>query len=205
MCYLRRYDDLVEKFGRNWKAARKHYYVQGHKENRKYSCDDMMEQGLAEKSGPQPVRIQNDKEPFTCNGAIHYTRMSTDAIHKPKVAEAWSKVRNFGYFTINSDGRDVIQCNSHHLQDKSQMYWKQCFCEAKPQDKPRFCAKNGQKCNLCDGKIIQGYMHLKGNKKVATLEEIMNGQEFAFIDNNKTRAKSVVCDSATFKYQLSND
>ena len=116
MCYLKRYDDLVEKYGRNWKAARKHYYVQGYKEERNYKCEDMV--GDA-KRGPQPIKIQNDKDSFTCNGDVHYARMSSAATRKPKTNESWEKVRNYGFFTVPSNGNDDIVCNSHNLKDES--------------------------------------------------------------------------------------
>ena len=155
MCYLQNYDDLVEKYGRNWKAARKHYYTQGYKEKRSYRCEEFpLGSTNTSDLGPIPVRLQGEKEPFTCQGDVHYTRMSTVANHKPQLAETWDKVRNYGFFTIPSNGKDHVVCNSHHLRDRSQFYWKQCFCEIKPIAIPRFCAKQDKTCQLCDGLVI---------------------------------------------------
>ena len=152
MCYLKRYDDLVDVYGRNWKAARKHYYTIGHKENRSYICTETADPDA--KNGPQPITIGKSNDSFVCEGDVHYARMSSAPVHKPNTAEAWEKVRNFGFSTVSSDGYSPIECNSQHLQDKSPMFWKQCFCEAKPKETPRFCAKQGKSCNLCDGTII---------------------------------------------------
>jgi hypothetical protein len=109
------------------------------------------------------MAVEGDGQKFRCNGDIHYARFNAedDLVGKQnEEPDVWSKVSNMGYWTITSDGTKEFECETtRDMKDRSPFFRKQCFCEIKPRQKPRFCAKEGQNCNKCTGKIVFGLAH----------------------------------------------
>ena len=201
-CYLENYEDLQQKFGKNWEAARQHYYTIGYRQKRSFDCQPYEGQP-PDVYKPKMVRIQNDTAPFTCNGDIHYTRYSSKPQIKPKEGpEPWEKVRNFDFYTISSNGTEEFTCNNDNLNSRSFIFHKQCFCEIRPREKPRLCAKEGQTCNSCSGQIIYGPSFKRkknqgGKKTHLGVDEMINTQ-FWVKTINMTADSKVKCEDATF-------
>lgn len=155
-CYLQNYADLQKKYGENWELARQHWYHIGYKQQRDYHCQLYANQ-QSDLFLPKRIKTQGEVGKFRCNGDIHYTRISAKTATKPDgEPDSWDLVKNFDFYTIRSDGLKEFECNNDNLNSRSFQYTKQCFCELKPRNKPRFCAKEGQQCRRCNGQIIYG-------------------------------------------------
>lgn len=164
-------------FGKNWKRAKQHYYEFGEKEGRNYHCENKLEMNECHGNetceaeaqtyyDPKPVKVENEKGTFRCNGDVHYVRKSTSPYANPQTEPmAWDMVSNFNIFSFSSDGtKDIVCENSDYMKDMNPHYWKQCFCELKPRTEPRFCATQNQECKKCNGNVVFGQAFINGKK-----------------------------------------
>jgi len=213
---LNRYVDLVQRYGFNWRAARKHFYKYGWKEKRNYRVEDTKSQ---KNIAGGPKFVSNQYKKFRCNGDMHYARLSlspSSTIGKKKnnrpPADSFLKVADYQFRTRRANPRRKYYCHGSTFgKDPAPYFWKQCFCEVKPRKEPRVCAKEGQKCRSCRGVVFYGVRKVKGFSKVATLEQMMSKNyrwketrgtvrctNSVFGDPNRGHAKQCYCDDVKY-------
>lgn len=183
-CYLNRYPDLQNAFGKDIRQARKHYYTYGYKEKRSYHCEGQKH--------PSPCGVTGEK--CRCNGVIHYARRNVEQevmrdFRQSKI-DSWTKVSNFKFMSQKVDGKKAHKCNGELFGgNPNPNYPKQCFCEAQPRKEPRKCAAEGEWCR-CKGLIVYGQKKV-GNKTQNFEQTIAN--KYKWFDNTNTTKEKIAC------------
>lgn len=200
-CYLQNYPDLQKKYGSNWDLARQHWYELGFKQGRNYNCQSVQKK-QKDIFVPERVKIENEEGKFRCHGDIHYARYSAKPQIKPEGGpDDWEAVKNFGFNTIRSDGSQDYTCNNENFNSRNYGFKKQCFCELRQKDKPKFCAKEGQQCKKCNGQVIFGRAFdnktTEGKHRRLTIDQMLNFPVFNFTSTSPDSA--VTCQASTFR------
>lgn len=129
----------------NWIEAKEHWYTKGWKEGREYKCTATYNG----KSVAQPYLCATEGGDCECSeGTVYFTKFhfSADRKNLNTVAQAeFEQALNYAFIQTNPV-HDHFVCDSKTIGDMAPGFKKQCFCEKKIPEKPKFCSEGGESC-----------------------------------------------------------